>query len=509
MSKPSRRPSREEIKAQRRERKQAQKELRRSQSLEGLTPVSRPTISNHKCRYGSVEEERNARNEATWDQLKFFRAQLPMLLMRFAAIPDTRNPKKTKHKLTALLIYGVLMFVLQMASSRESTREMSRPMFWENLTRLFPEIENMPHHDTLKRLLSEMDVREIENAQLALVRKLIRNKKFSRYLVNGCYPVAMDGTQKMSRDGLWDEECLQRTFNKGESNERTQYYVYVLQANLAFAGGMSIPLMSEFLSYTEDGTGNSKQDCETKAFHRLSARLKEAFPALRIMLLLDGLYAQGPVVEACRTNKWQFMIVLKDGALPSVMKEFEALAELEPTNRHSRTWGNRKQDFRWALDIDYGFGPNERKREKLHVVECRESWQEIEKGGTKVVEFSSRHVWISSEPLDRWNLHERCNLGARSRWTVETNFLVEKHHGYQYEHCYSYDWNAMKGYHYLMQLGHLFNILARYSSELAKIVKETGVRGLIRFVRETIANPWLDGAWISGKLAVPYQLRLG
>jgi hypothetical protein len=86
---------------------------------------------------------------------------------------------------------------------------------------------------------------------------------------------------------------------------------------------------------------------------------------------------------------------------------------------------------------------------------------------------------------------------------------VEKHHGYQYEHCYSYDWNAMKGYHYLMQLGHLFNILARYSSELAKIVKETGVRGLIRFVRETIANPWLDGAWISGKLAVPYQLRLG
>jgi hypothetical protein len=30
--------------------------------------------------------------------------------------------------------------------------------------------------------------------------------------------------------------------------------VYVLEANLAFAGGMTIPLMSEFLSYAEGDT---------------------------------------------------------------------------------------------------------------------------------------------------------------------------------------------------------------------------------------------------------------
>ena len=40
-------------------------------------------------------------------------------------------------------------------------------------------------------------------------------------------------------------------------------------------------------------------------------------------------------------------------------------------------------------------------------------------------------------------------------------------------------WQAMKGYHYLVQLGHMFNILARYSWELAEVVKETGVQGLI------------------------------
>lgn len=54
----------------------------------------------------------------------------------------------------------------------------------------------------------------------------------------------------------------------------------------------------------------------------------------------------------------------------------------------------------------------------------------------------------------------------------------------------------------------VFNIMARYSERLAKIVKETGIRGLISLVRQTMASPWLDRAWIEERLAAPYQLRL-
>ncbi|MFN2357782.1 MAG: hypothetical protein ABR534_08590, partial [Desulfotignum sp.] len=77
-----------------------------------------------------------------------------------------------------------------------------------------------------------------------------------------------------------------------------------------------------------------------------------------------------------------------------------------------------------------------------------------------------------------------------------------------YEHCFSYDWNAMKGYHALMRIGHMLNVLARYSERLVKIVKDTGVRGLIRFFRETMASPWLDYSWQKKRLAAPFQLRL-
>jgi len=509
MSKPSRRPGREELKAQKKKRKQAQDALSQKHQEEGIPRASHSTNSNGKCSYKSADEERFARNEVVAEQINVFRAQLPNLLKRFSKIPDPRNPKKVKHKLPVLMVYGILSFVLQMASSRETTREMSRPMFWANLKLIFPELEEVPHHDTLKRVLSGIDVNEIANIHQDLIRRWIRQKKFLKYLINGRYPIAMDGTQKMTRDWLWDEDCLQRTFNKGESTEKTQYYVYVLQANLAFADGMSIPFMSEFLSYSQGDSDRNKQDCEIKAFYRLSERIKKAFPALPIMVLLDGLYAKGPVMETCRKNKWQYMIVLKDDALPSVMNEFEALSELEPVNRHNRTWGGRRQHFKWANGIEYNFGRNGRKCETIHVVECLETWEEIEKGGTTVAEKRSRHVWISSDPLNWSNVHERCNLGARARWTIETGFLIEKHQGYQYEHCFSYDWKAMIGYHHLMQLGHMFNVMARYSRVIAARVKDLGTRGLIRFVRESISNPWLDSNWMVERLGLAIPISNG
>ena len=45
----------------------------------------------------------------------------------------------------------------------------------------------------------------------------------------------------------------------------------MLEANFAFPNGMTIPLMSEFLSYSEGDQSSNKQDCELKAFKRLAS----------------------------------------------------------------------------------------------------------------------------------------------------------------------------------------------------------------------------------------------
>jgi hypothetical protein len=409
--------------------------------------------------------------------------------------------------MTVVLIYGILVFVYQMASRREANKKMTRPAFRESLRLIFPDLEKLPHHDTLDRILGKIDVNRIEEIHIDLIRNLIRKKKFWRYLIDNTYPIAVDGTQKAVRRELLSEQWLERKVGKDE-DEQKQYYIYVLEANLAFQNGMVIPLMSEFLEYSKGDTSNDKQDCETIAFYRLAKRLKRQFPRLPIMVLLDGLYATGPVMDICRKNKWQFMIVLQDKSLPSVWEEFHGLKQLEKNNHFSMKWGNRRQRFEWINNIEYCYGPNQRKRLVVHVVVCQETWEEIDPKTCAPVTKTSRHAWLSSKPLSQSNVHERCNLGARHRWGIETGILVEKHHGYNYEHCFSYNWNAMRGFHYLMRLGHMFNVLAQYSTALIKTVQKLGVRGFIDFVRSTMEGPWLNTERVRQRLEAPFQLRL-
>jgi hypothetical protein len=89
---------------------------------------------------------------------------------------------------------------------------------------------------------------------------------------------------------------------------------------------------------------------------------------------------------------------------------------------------------------------------------------------------------------------------ARSRGPTG-GLLVEKH-------CFSYAWEAMRGYHYLMRLGHALNVLACHSYALAQYVRDLGVRGLIAWVRNTLASPWLNAEQLLQIATAPCQIRL-
>ena len=169
MSKRSHRPNREEIKTLKKERKKAFRDLRKQQISEGIMPDSQNSIPNRKSQYETIEEEQEARNKVVSETMAIMRNKLPVLLKRLSKIPDPRSPKKIKHKLTVLMIYGILTFVLQMSSRREANREMSLPVFMNNLKLFFPELEDLPHSDTLIRLLVMINVNEIEKAQIDLV----------------------------------------------------------------------------------------------------------------------------------------------------------------------------------------------------------------------------------------------------------------------------------------------------------------------------------------------------
>ncbi len=160
--------------------------------------------------------------------------------------------------------------------------------------------------------------------------------RHAQEVVHSCAGLSRHGQAQMIlrqlRDHLWRDgykRCSAKTTPAKTASTRSAY-VYILEAYLAFPNGLTLPLMGEFLNCAEGDTSNSKQDCDTRAFHRMARRLKAVFPRLPIMLLLDGLCPNGPILKTCRDKGWQFMIVLQDASLPSVREEYEGLRKLEP-----------------------------------------------------------------------------------------------------------------------------------------------------------------------------------
>ncbi|MBK7955100.1 MAG: DUF4338 domain-containing protein [Candidatus Accumulibacter sp.] len=197
-----------------RKKKQQEKALNAKLRASGQVPHSPASLPNRCSTFATIAEEREAREDAVSKQMRLLRKELPTLLGQLEQIPDPRDPRKRRHKLTALLLYGLLMFVFQFSSRRETNREISRPQFMTTLQLLFPEIDTLPHADTLFRLLRDIDLEPLEQAHVDLVKRLIRGKSFRRYLINRCYPIAIDGSQKLAGDTLWAEELLQRTVGR-------------------------------------------------------------------------------------------------------------------------------------------------------------------------------------------------------------------------------------------------------------------------------------------------------
>ncbi|WP_051534277.1 transposase family protein [Desulfitibacter alkalitolerans] len=495
----------------RHERRRKQRELKEQQKKQGKKYPPTYSLPNRKCTQKTTEEEHEATQSVTEEKLRVMYQLLPGLLNKLEKIPDPRNPKKIKHQMTVMMLYGILMFMFNLTSRRQANEELTGPQLLENLCALFPELVDMPHQDTLCRLLTEIDVEQIESRYIDLVRNLIRKKKFQHLLYKKRYLVAIDGTQKYVMKESWDKRYLRRRV-QGKDGE-CEYYAYVLEAVLVFSNGMVLPLMSEFLENSVElevveNYEKWKQDCELKAFHRLIKRLKYEFPKLHLTLLLDGLYANGPVMAACYKNKWDFMIVLKDKSLPSVWKEAEGLMRLDTEEEYclKREWQGRCQQFRWANGIEYEYGANQCKSLTIHVVVCEESWEDFKTGC--VVIKTARHAWISSTPIDRKNVHERCNLTARKRWLQENNILKEKHQGYRYEHIFSHNWNAMKGYHYLMHIARMLNEMALHSVSLAEHVKDIGTQSFIKKLYIAMVYKKLDTERLHRLTESPGQLRL-
>ncbi|MCP4494853.1 MAG: transposase family protein, partial [Gammaproteobacteria bacterium] len=172
----------------------------------GSEIIHRTQAQNKKCAHQTIEEAQALRGEVVADQLRTWRSMLPGVLTDFSNVPDYRHPRYVKHKVAVLMMYGLLALISRLRSRRGINRELTGPVITESLRKLFPELESIPHADTLARLLAHTDPKQIEAIHIRLIAQLIRKKKFKKLLIHGCVPITIDGTQKLVREDLLHDD---------------------------------------------------------------------------------------------------------------------------------------------------------------------------------------------------------------------------------------------------------------------------------------------------------------
>lgn len=399
-------------------------------------------------------------------------------------VEDKRT--KIKYEISELLFGAITLFLLKQGSRNSFNNNRSDEDFQRNYEKLFG--MRLPHQDTINDLFRELNPEELENFKRKMIRELIKKKVLHRWRVNGKYfVVAVDGTGVNSYTERHCEKCLTRTSKSG----KTIYFHNVLEAKIVLPNGLVISLATEWIE--NDNTEYDKQDCELKAFGRLSEKLKQSFPRLPICIVGDGLYPNKAVFNICKQNNWEYIITLKDGNLPSVWEEAESLLQLQKENKLEITTYNKKgkaiTKHQWVTEINY----------KSHIL----NWIKTEHGNRKC-------VFVTSLKINKNNASQ-ISFSGRLRWKIENEgFNEQKNSGYELRHKYSeVSLNATKNYYQALQIAAMINQLVVLGQKLKSYLKKKiTIKHLWTELLSFLKYGSVDGDYIEQLLETRSQIRL-
>jgi len=236
----------------------------------------------------------------------------PGLYARLREIEDYRQDPD--YKLAAIIIAAIALFLFKCGSRNDLNNERKKEQFRKNYSRVFK--VNLPHMDTVERVLRHLDEEvfeklKVEMIQILITKKIPKKERFSEKY----YQVAFDGCHVFNVKKNHCSSCLTSTSKKG----KVRYFHVVVEAKLVTSNGFCFPLATEWVENPEGDF--DKQDCEKNAFGRLADKLKKTFPQLPICVLADGLYPNEPFFNICQEKGWEWIVTFKNGNLPSVSKQ--------------------------------------------------------------------------------------------------------------------------------------------------------------------------------------------
>lgn len=389
------------------------------------------------------------------DVVNIIKQYFPQLTQKLEELTDVRNQSYVEYKMSVITVTRLLGLLCGIKSMRETTEKFNTEETITNISKLLEiELEELPHYDTINNVFEKIDIKQLRNIQKYMVNRLIRSKMFDKYRYKGKYfQIVIDGTGITSFKERHCKHCLKKTYNKGEENEYSIYYHYVLEAKLV-VGDIVISIDSEFVENEDENV--EKQDCEIRAFYRMAERIKAEYPKLPILISGDALYCVEPVVKICKKNKWEYIIRLKEERLKLLGEEIDGLEKAEKAEKGEK-------EIRYWNNIKYGEVEFQKEANVLKYYDNRKG---------KITEF----MWVTSLKITEGNKEEIVHYG-RQRWKIENEgFNIQKNGTFDIGHIYSKNYNATKAHYFFIQFAHTIRQLLekglKYIAEIKMSIKE-------------------------------------
>lgn len=379
------------------------------------------------------------------------------------ALPETRCVPRIVYPGRFLVWWGLLLFLCKLGRLRQLDSELrdAQAEVLGNVNALAQTQQTtLPVYGTLGHYLVHLGPAPLAGLRTRMIRTLMRGKVLDAYRLQGAFVIAVDGTGHLGFSRRHCDHCLTQTHG-----EQTYYYHQVLEAKLVTWSGLALSVASEFIDnrhLSEATTASAearKQDCELKAFTRLAEQLHQQYPQTPLCIAGDGLTACGPVLQICQEKHWHFVLTFKEGRLPAVWAEFQALLAASPQAVHAVPLPDGgTAEYRWINEMSYE--DDQHRRHRFHAVQCQ-----IRHGDNR--QF---FAWITDWRLTPHNVEALTQQGGRQRWTIENaGFNTQKNGGYELEHVYGRDEALLQSFYLLLQIAHLIAQLLEHGSLLRRV----------------------------------------
>lgn len=416
-------------------------------------------------------------------------------------IDEIKDPRKSwDYSMRYLIFSEMLMFLSEGKSQRFTETAYQDNKYLNNISKIInEEVKAVPDAEIYTDVFSRIENKDIEDFLYKINYHIIRNKTYDASKVLGKYNLVLDGTRFQRSHHEIGKEWLKET-----KEGKTIWYLSMLDMKLV-ANQMAIPIMSEMINNEDrkkDGETDAdlknkspeeiKQDCELNASKRLLPNFRKEYPRLPVRIIADSLYPSIGLIKLCKAENLEFLFVLRDKKIPTLLKEFLTIVSMPSGNREIIETKDEIKLTLWENEIDY-------KGEKINVI------RQITKD--KKTGKDSIWMWITNRKITQKNLYKIIYCAKLRDYIENQGFREQKvTSGIDLEHIYSKNIKAIKFIYTIIQITHLILQIIEHSDICGEFSKKYGsVKVFNRAFYSDLTKEYIDIRIISKKIQIRFD----